>query len=86
MVATMGEMIKVGMADLNICIAPDASYKATPTQDPSPSVVNASGAIHIFKSAIPTFIISPIVATIPFQQSYFADLYQLIPNARMIES
>ena len=24
MVATMGEMIKVGMADLNICIAPDA--------------------------------------------------------------
>lgn len=24
MVATMGEMIKVGMADLNICTAPDA--------------------------------------------------------------
>ena len=40
------------------------SYNATPTHEPSPSVVSASGHLHAFKSAMPTFIMFPIIVTL----------------------
>ena len=45
----------------NPLILVTGSYKATPTHEPNPSVVNASGHLQTFKSAIPTLIIFPIL-------------------------